>query len=93
MKKSAKNENETELELEVEYAVIDLPKNTIEANIEAMVYCDNGRIVEVKNKLNFQNVRSAFRKAEEGYIPADPEFVLTEKGKQIVEKLENAGVL
>lgn len=64
------------LELEQNYAVIDLPKNAVEVELNVKVYHE-GKIRKVGRTLNMEDIREAFYKAEEGYIDPDTLFYAT----------------
>lgn len=77
-----------EIELNEKWAVIGLPEDAVEVEITAKVYM-NGEIAKVCKTLNMQDVRKAFQEAEDGYIPSDAVFRLTDKGREYVEGLLN----
>lgn len=76
-----------ELNLDCEYLVLLVPRDTVELAVTAKVFY-NGELIPVNRKMTFAEVREAFKEAEEGYIPSDAKFVLTEKGKEYLQKLE-----
>lgn len=76
-----------ELDLDCEHLVLLVPKDTVELAITAKVYY-NGELIPMNKKMSFAEVREAFEEAEEGYIPSDAKFVITEKGKEYLQKLE-----
>lgn len=78
----------TEIELEQEYAIVSIPQNTVELTIFAKVYLD-GEIKTVTTKYGMSEVREAIEEAEQGYIPSDGKYVLTEKGKRVAELIDN----
>lgn len=61
-------------------AMLELPEDAVEVEIRAKVFQD-GALVDVSKKLSMSDLRTAFRKADEGYIDDDDVFVLTDKGK------------
>ena len=79
--------NNDEIYLEENYIVLYLPTETVEVEIVAKVYHD-GEIHRVTKTMNIQEVREAFKEAEEGYIPLDATFTLTEKGLRYLEGLD-----
>lgn len=79
--------NNDEIYLEQNYIVLSLPTETVEIEIIAKVYHD-GELINVKKTLSIQEVRDAFKEAEEGYIPLDAEFQVTEKGLEYLEELD-----
>ena len=77
-----------EIELEQKYAVISVPSNTVELTINAMIYL-NCELKTVHTKYNMAEVQKAIKEAEDGYIPSDAKFALTDKGKAIAQLIEN----
>lgn len=75
------------IELQENYIVLSLPTETVWIEIVAKIYHD-GEIKDVKKTLNIQDVRDAFKEAEEGYIPPDAIFHVTEKGLKYLEELD-----
>ena len=80
-----KNEPEI-IELEQEYAVVDLPKNTVEMTIECTVWQD-GHPLRVKTSFDMDEVRRAFQRAADGYIDEDKTFVITDQGREYLESI------
>lgn len=78
---------EKEIELESGWAVISLPVESVEVNVEAKIFHD-GEIVTVKNTMNLSDIRTAFKKADDGYIDEDDMFVLTESGKEHLDSIK-----
>ena len=74
------------IELDEEFAVITLPPNAVEAEINVKVFQD-GEIIKVYKMMDMQDLKTAFRKAEEGYIDEDARFVLTDKGREWLDSL------
>lgn len=74
--------------LEEEYIVISLPATAVEAEITAKVWLD-GEIKTVIKTMNMKEIREGFKEAEEGYIPSDATFAITDKGLQELERLMN----
>lgn len=74
------------IELENEFIVLAVPKNTVEVTISAKIY-HNGELQDVHRTMDFQEVREAFKEAEQGYIPSDSVFTLTPLGKKYAEEL------
>ena len=72
------------LELESDYAIIELPIIAIEAEITAKIYLD-GEIKTVSRIMDLADLKKAFKEAENGYIPSDTVFKLTEEGKAILD--------
>lgn len=84
-------EDEEIIDLETSYIVLPVPSNSLEINITAKVWVD-GEMKEVYKKMTFEEVREAFRDAEESYFPPDEEFSLTEKGRKLFEDLESGKI-
>lgn len=78
-----------EIELIEHRAMIELPEDSVEASIQCKVFHD-GELVEVKKKLNMSDLRTAFKKADDGYIDDDDRFVLTDKGIEYLEGLSHS---
>lgn len=78
--------NEKEIELEEERAIIWLPGAALHVKLVVDVYVD-GAIEKVSRELNFEEIRKAFRDAED-YIGDEDTFVITEKGREYFESLE-----
>ena len=76
-----------ELYLEQNYIVLSLPSETVEVEITAKVYHD-GELINVKKTLSIQEVREGFKEAEEGYVPSDAVFQVTENGLKYLEELD-----
>lgn len=76
-----------ELYLEQNYIVLSLPSETVEVEITAKVYHD-GELINVKKTLSIQEVRDAFKEAEEGYIPSDAIFHVNKNGLKYLEELD-----
>lgn len=67
-------------------AVIALPDNCVEATIYCSVYLD-GKIQKVQKTLSMQDVQEAIREADKNYFPEDAVFTLTDKGRELAEKM------
>ena len=61
-------------------AMVELPENAVEITVNAKVYHD-GRLISVGKTMDMEEIRTAFRKADDGYIDDEDTFVITEKGK------------
>lgn len=75
-----------DVELEEHRAMVCMPENTVEATIECRVFHD-GELISVCKKLSMSDVRSAFKKADDGYIDDDDTFELTDKGKAFLNEI------
>ena len=78
---------EDTVELMEHRAMICLPEDSVEVEINAKVFHD-GEIVSVTKKMTMSDLRTAFKKADDGYIDDDDRFVLTEKGKAFFDELD-----
>jgi len=61
-------------------AMVELPENAVEVTVNAKVYHD-GRLINVGRTMDMEEIRTAFRKADDGYVDDEDTFVVTEKGK------------
>lgn len=77
------------IELESEFAVIDLPKNTVSAELIIEVLHD-GKNISVKRTMDYLDIQDAFKNARDGYIDDDDTFQITEEG---IEYLKRLGVI
>lgn len=73
------------LELPSSYAVIELPDDTVEAKISATIL-RNGGLETVERTLATKEVWKAFKEAEDGYIPSDAVFEITDEGRRWLEE-------
>ena len=80
-------EEKKEIELLEQYIVIAIPKDTVEVEIKAKVWHDK-EVREVSKTMDFGEVRAAFKEAEDGYIPSDAVFTLTDIGKEMLGKMK-----
>lgn len=71
-----------EIEIKTSYAVLDIPSQAVEITIQAKIYL-NGKIRTVQTLLDFEEIRTAVKEAED-YIGPDDIFTLTEKGEKWV---------
>ena len=78
--------NDEYIELDEHRAMVTLPENAVEINIEAKIY-DGGKIKHVARTMSMQDIREAFHKADSGYIDEDDRFTITDAGKQYLEEL------
>lgn len=79
--------NQVEMvEISEHRAMVCLPENAVSVEINAKVF-EDGRLINVKKELTLQDLREAFRKADDGYIDDDDTFALTEKGRQYLDEL------
>lgn len=83
-------EDDTEtVELDEHRAMIYLPENAVEVKVEAKVYHEGG-LIDASKKMTLEDIREAFRKADDGYIDDDDEFYLTDKGRALLEEYKNS---
>lgn len=76
------------LELMSDYAVVMLPRDAVWLEMTIKVAQD-GEIIKVGQKMDFDSIRKAFKDAEDNYLPPDAMFSLTEKGRAELEELKN----
>lgn len=74
------------IDLDEQLAVIGLPEETIEVTIIAKVYKD-GKLQDVEKVMSMQEVRKAFRLADENYFDPDERYVLTDAGRAFLEEM------
>lgn len=77
-----------EINLDTAYAVIALPIDAVEVNMNIGVYV-NGKIIRVCQTIGLQDIHKAFEEAKNWYIPEDAQFILTEKGRKLFEGAEH----
>lgn len=77
-----------EILLDNSYIVLEIPSSTLEVTIDAKVWHD-GEVVNVTRTMSFEEVKDAFKEAEEWYIPDDAVFKITDKGRKELENLKN----
>lgn len=80
------NDDDVEtVELMNHRAIVEFPENTVEAQLHFKVF-HNGELIRVGRTLSMDEVRTAFRKADDGYIDDDDVFTITEKGLKWLEE-------
>lgn len=83
-------EDDTEtVELDEHRAMIYLPENAVEIKVKAKVYHE-GELIDASKKMTLEDIREAFRKADDGYIDDDDVFYITDKGKALLEEYKNS---
>ena len=75
-----------EIEIKEHRAMVYLPENSIAVRIIATIYEDD-EVHDVQKDMNLEDLRDAFRKADDGYIDDDDRFVLTEEGVAYLEEM------
>lgn len=75
------------VELKEHRAMVCLPDSAVEATINAKVYHD-GKLINVEKKMSMEDLREAFRKADDGYIDDEDRFVLTDEGRAYLDEIE-----
>ena len=79
-------ENKEYMELSEHRAILfGLPEHAVEVEICANVF-ENGKLFNVSKTMNMDEIREAFRKADDGYIDDDDRFVLTDSGKAFLDE-------
>lgn len=89
-KQKERFESGAEIELQEHRAMVYLPEHSVSVCINATVY-EDGEIHKVSKTMTMDEIRDAFRRADDGYIDDDDRFYLTEKGIAEYEALEKAG--
>lgn len=79
------------VELQEHRAMVHLPENAVEVTIQAKVFHNDG-ILSVKKEMKMEDIREAFRKADDGYIDDDDMFVITEKGREFLAEKNNNNI-
>lgn len=77
-------ENEISL-LEHRAILFGFPEHAVEIEIRAKVF-ENGELLNVTRKMDMDEIREAFRKADDGYMDDDDTFVITDKGIAFLEE-------
>ena len=78
--------NEDGIRLDEDFIVLTIPKNTVELRMLLQVYIDH-TLVPVTKDMDMFEIREAFKKAEDGYIDEDDEFVLSDEAKAYLDRL------
>ena len=78
--------NEDGIRLDEDFIVLTIPKNTVELRMLLQVYIDH-TLVPVTKDMDMFEIREAFKKAEDGYIDEDDEFVLSDEAKAYLNSL------
>lgn len=78
-------EKET-IELSEHRAMVCFPEDAVEVKVDCKVF-HNGELINVSKVLSMADIRTAFKKADDGYIDDDDRFVLTDKGKAYLEEM------
>lgn len=58
------------IELQENYAVLSLPKEAVEINLTVQVY-HGGKIITVERTMSLEEIREAFKSAEDDYFAPD----------------------
>lgn len=64
--------------------VVSLPTDSVFVKLSGKVYRD-GQLEPFDISMDLGDIRRAFQMAADDYIPSDAKFVLTEKGRQMME--------
>lgn len=83
-------ENQEEVELVTHRAIIELPENAVELDLQIKVF-ENGQLIAVGKTYSLGDIREMFRKADDGYIDDDDRFVITDEGLAWLEGQESKG--
>ena len=76
------------IELMNHRAMIELPENSVEVEIKCRVFYE-GQLLSVSKTMTMEELRTAFKKADEGYIDDDDVFTITNKGRAYLEETKN----
>ena len=80
-------EKQEMVELMNHRAMVEMPEESVEIEIRAKVY-HNGELIKVSKKMDMNEIRTAFRKADDGYIDDDDTFEITDKGREYLAGLQ-----
>lgn len=69
------------------WAVMGLPENAVHVELTVDIY-DGTKIKKIRKELSMDDIRQAFNRADEGYMDEDDGWVLTEKGIEYLNSLE-----
>ena len=83
-------ESPGEVMLDQHRAMVELPENAVEVEMKCKVYHD-GELISVSKVMDLSGLREAFRKADDGYIDEDDRLVITDKGREWLEKMQEEG--
>ncbi len=75
-----------QVELNEEFIVIAIPSSACELDIKAKVYQD-GEVISVGRTIGFEEIREMIKEAQDGYIPSDAVFSLTDLGEDVLLEL------
>lgn len=78
---------ENGIELKEGYMVLAVPTTAMEITITAKVWA-NGEVVEVQKTMPFEEIREAFKEADECYIPSNAIFTLSDIGRERLERMK-----
>ena len=81
-------EDQNMISLQNHRAMVEMPEDAVEVILNAKVY-HNGQLIDVSRKLTMDDIRTAFRKADDGYIDDEDQFVLTDKGRAWLDECES----
>ena len=82
-----------QVEVESDRAMIYIPHNSIEVEINAKVYNGGNKVEVLSRTMDMDEIKEAVRKAEEGYIDEDDKFEITDKGRKYLDSLNERVVL
>lgn len=84
---SKKKKKKKYIEADESRAMVFLPDNAYKIRIEASLVVDDEIIVAYK-ELDRSEIEKTFRDAEENYMEDDDKFVLTEKGIEYLDRMQ-----
>ena len=80
-------EHRNGIELKESYMVLAVPTTAMEITITAKVWA-NDEVLEVNKTMPFEEIREAFKEADECYIPSNAIFTLSDIGREQLEQLK-----
>ena len=81
-------DNSEYLEVLTSRAMVYIPDNTVELELLATIY-EGGEIKRVRTILGLHEVQNALRDAFENYSEPDDRYVLTDLGRELLNKNES----
>ena len=79
------SEAEKEINVDIVHAMLDIPANSVEIEINAKVYLDR-ELKTVRTVYDFDAIRTAIKEAED-YIAQDDMFALTDEGIEYAKRM------
>ena len=71
-------------------AMVCLPNNAVSVEIRCRIYDEEeDKVISVSKFLKLEDIREAFRKADDGYTDDEDRFVLTDEGRAYLDEMES----